>query len=185
MYQESVSIPLIIAGSDIAHGTCDTPVSLLDLSATIPAHFDVAFDCAGRDLREIAAEPVDPRALAAGAVQVNFASDAAGTFIEDRCVGEVVVSGEPPDVQASGACALQGPLAAFFGAGPHSVDIVGGPEGGQFVLDLAGNPFESDWTGDVEGPAVYGAFDGIAPIVSDLGTADVWFAGGFHVDATP
>ncbi|WP_137701962.1 sulfatase-like hydrolase/transferase [Marimonas lutisalis] len=78
LYQESVSIPLIMAGPDVAAGTCDTPVSLLDLSATIPAHFGVPFRGAGQPLPEIAAHPADPdRAIlseyhAVGAVSGAF-----------------------------------------------------------------------------------------------------------------
>ncbi|WP_273498780.1 sulfatase-like hydrolase/transferase [Lentibacter algarum] len=39
MYEESVAVPMIMAGPDVAQGVCDTPVSLLDLSATIVDHF--------------------------------------------------------------------------------------------------------------------------------------------------
>ncbi|WP_298859465.1 sulfatase-like hydrolase/transferase [uncultured Sulfitobacter sp.] len=60
LYQESVSVPLIMAGPDIAVGTCATPVDLLDISATIPAHFGLTFDCAGKPLTEIAAQAEDP-----------------------------------------------------------------------------------------------------------------------------
>ena len=59
-YEESVAIPLIMAGPDSQPGLCETPVSLLDLAATIPAHFDLSFDCDGRPLAEIAAAPDDP-----------------------------------------------------------------------------------------------------------------------------
>ena len=60
LYQESVAVPLIMAGPDVSAGTCDTPVSLIDLSATIPARFGVDFPCAGRPLTDIAADPADP-----------------------------------------------------------------------------------------------------------------------------
>lgn len=60
LYQESVAVPLIMAGPGIAQGTCDTPVSLLDVSATIPDHFGLTFDCAGKSLYRIASEPTDP-----------------------------------------------------------------------------------------------------------------------------
>ena len=60
LYQESVSVPMIMAGPGIQPGTCDTPVSLLDLSATIPAHFGLALECDGEPLQHIAAEPTDP-----------------------------------------------------------------------------------------------------------------------------
>lgn len=59
LYQESVSVPLIMAGPDVPTGRCDTPVSLLDLSAFIPAHFGLEFDCDGRPLLDIAAKPTD------------------------------------------------------------------------------------------------------------------------------
>lgn len=35
LYRESIDIPLIMAGPDVGHGVCVTPVSLLDLSVTI------------------------------------------------------------------------------------------------------------------------------------------------------
>lgn len=60
LYQESVSVPMIMAGPDIAPATCETPVSLLDVAATIPAHFGVAFHSDGRALTDIAAAPDDP-----------------------------------------------------------------------------------------------------------------------------
>ena len=44
LYQESVHIPMIMAGPDVPVGECKTPVSLLDLAYTIPDHFGVAFD---------------------------------------------------------------------------------------------------------------------------------------------
>jgi choline-sulfatase len=78
LYQESVSVPLIMAGPDVPTGTCDTPVSLLDVSATIPAHFGALFKGDGQDLKKIAAAPSDPnRAVfseyhAAGAVSGGF-----------------------------------------------------------------------------------------------------------------
>ncbi|MFC3612175.1 sulfatase-like hydrolase/transferase [Lutimaribacter marinistellae] len=59
LYQESVSVPLIMAGPEVPKGTCDTPVSLLDISATIPAQFDIAFEGDGRSLFDIASEPSD------------------------------------------------------------------------------------------------------------------------------
>ena len=78
LYQESVSVPMIMAGPGIAPGTCDTPVSLLDISATIPAHFGAAFSGDGRSLADIAQAPTDPdRPIlseyhAAGAVSGGF-----------------------------------------------------------------------------------------------------------------
>ncbi|MEC8127831.1 MAG: sulfatase-like hydrolase/transferase [Pseudomonadota bacterium] len=80
MYQESVAVPLLVSDPDLAPGTCDTPVSLLDLSATIPAHFgiDPLPEMAGRSLVEIAGEeddmerPVFSEYHAAGAVSGAF-----------------------------------------------------------------------------------------------------------------
>jgi len=74
LYQESVSIPMILAGPGIEPGVCHTPVSLLDLSVTIPAHFGQVFDGAGRSLFEIAgaapdlARPILSQYHAVGAV---------------------------------------------------------------------------------------------------------------------
>lgn len=61
MYRESVSIPLIADVKGIAKGRCDTPVSLLDLAETIPAHFGLDWDGdrTGRPLQDLAAEPTD------------------------------------------------------------------------------------------------------------------------------
>ena len=39
MYEESVAVPLLMAHPDLAPGTCATPVSLVDLAATIPDCF--------------------------------------------------------------------------------------------------------------------------------------------------
>ncbi len=79
-YQESVQIPMIMAGPDTQPGTCDTPVSLLDLSKTIATHFGADIDGAPgiRSLAKIAAEPADlERSVfseyhAAGAVSGGF-----------------------------------------------------------------------------------------------------------------
>jgi len=61
MYEESAAIPMIMAGPDVKTGTCDTPVSLLDVSTTIAAHFDTAIDAADgvASLPDIAAQPFD------------------------------------------------------------------------------------------------------------------------------
>ncbi len=80
-YEESAAVPMIAAGPGFAAGArCDTPVSLLDLSVSIPAQFDVPFAGAEgtRPLTEIAAAPPEPeRAVfseyhAAGAVSGGF-----------------------------------------------------------------------------------------------------------------
>ena len=78
LYQESVAIPMIMAGPDVAPGICETPVDLLDLSATIPAQFDQPFAGAGRPLPDIAkAAPDKDRVIlseyhAVGAVSGAF-----------------------------------------------------------------------------------------------------------------
>jgi choline-sulfatase len=59
LYQESVAVPLIMAGPGVPQGVCETPVTLLDLSAEIPAHFGLSFECSGRPLGDIAAEEDD------------------------------------------------------------------------------------------------------------------------------
>lgn len=58
-YQESVHVPMIMAGPDCPTGTCDTPVSLLDLSKTIATHFGSDIDGAEgtRPLLDIVANP--------------------------------------------------------------------------------------------------------------------------------
>jgi len=66
MYEESCAVPLIASGAGFTPGaTCDTPVSLLDLSATIARHFDThiesddkAGDPVGKDLAAIASQAV-------------------------------------------------------------------------------------------------------------------------------
>ena len=61
MYEESAAIPLIMAGPGIDAGTCETPVSLIDLSATIVDHFgETLAETPGRSLYDIAAETDDP-----------------------------------------------------------------------------------------------------------------------------
>lgn len=60
LYEESVAIPMIMAGPDTSATVCDTPVSLLDLAATIPAHFDTGFESAGTPLGAIAGQKTEP-----------------------------------------------------------------------------------------------------------------------------
>ena len=57
-YQESAAVPMIMAGPDIANAVCETPVSLLDISATIPRFFGLEPlpDMVGQDLTDIAQE---------------------------------------------------------------------------------------------------------------------------------
>ena len=59
-YEESVSIPMIMAGPDVPVGTCETAVDLLDVSAYIPHHFGLPFECEGEPLTEITKRGDDP-----------------------------------------------------------------------------------------------------------------------------
>ena len=61
MYEESVSVPMIMAGPNVKQGTCDTPVSLLDLSETIVDHFGANLDTKrpGTSLYDIIASDAD------------------------------------------------------------------------------------------------------------------------------
>lgn len=80
LYQESVAVPLVMTGPDVPVGTCETAVSLLDLSKTIADHFGAPLDCADgtRSLTDIAKSPDDPDRVvfseyhAAGAVSGAF-----------------------------------------------------------------------------------------------------------------
>ncbi|MEM1274487.1 MAG: sulfatase-like hydrolase/transferase [Pseudomonadota bacterium] len=80
LYQESTAIPMIVAGPDMPHGVCQTPVSLLDLSVTIAAHFGAQIDAAAgtAPLPRIAAAPKNPERVvfseyhAVGAVSGAF-----------------------------------------------------------------------------------------------------------------
>jgi choline-sulfatase len=64
LYRESVDVPLIMAGPDIGQGVCETPVSLIDLSTTIPHSMGldpalVLPNADGRSLLDIAAARVE------------------------------------------------------------------------------------------------------------------------------
>ena len=80
MYEESVAVPMILAGPDIPTGVCATPVSLLDLSLTIARHFgaDLAAAAGTRDLSSLIASAPEPERTifseyhAAGAVSGAF-----------------------------------------------------------------------------------------------------------------
>ena len=80
MYEESVAVPMIVAGPDIPTGVCGTPVSLLDLSLTIARHFgaDLAAAAGTRDLRSVITSAPEPDRIifseyhAAGAVSGAF-----------------------------------------------------------------------------------------------------------------
>ena len=62
LYEESVAVPLIMAGPDMARASCDTAVSLLDISATIPDLFGLPPDpdAPGSPLTKLCAGPADP-----------------------------------------------------------------------------------------------------------------------------
>ncbi|MFC6637688.1 sulfatase-like hydrolase/transferase [Sulfitobacter sp. JBTF-M27] len=80
MYEESAAVPIIMAGPDVPVGVCDSPVSLLDLSATIAKHFDAEIDTADgvTDLAVLIKRPTDKERVvfaeyhAAGAVSGAF-----------------------------------------------------------------------------------------------------------------
>lgn len=80
MYEESAAIPMIAAGPNIPHGECATPVSLLDLAASIPANFGlpISDEVNGTPIEVIAAHPYDDQRVvfseyhAAGAVTGAF-----------------------------------------------------------------------------------------------------------------
>ncbi len=81
LYEESVAVPLIACGPRFAPGdVCETPVSLLDVSATIAQHFGarLADGRPGQDLVRLAQTPAEPERIvlsqyhAAGAVSGAF-----------------------------------------------------------------------------------------------------------------
>jgi len=68
LYQESVGIPMLLAGPGVTPGVSRTPVDLLDLFPTILAGAGTALepyleDRPGRDLRDIAAASDDPERI--------------------------------------------------------------------------------------------------------------------------
>ncbi len=62
MYEESAAIPMIVAGPGIESTVCKTPVSLLDVSATIADHFGTTLsrESSAKPLNQIASAPYDP-----------------------------------------------------------------------------------------------------------------------------
>jgi len=80
MYEESAAVPMMMAHPDLSCAECHTPVSLIDVAATIPAHFGIKPSPAnrGRPLDVIAGEPQDMERVvfseyhAAGAVSAAF-----------------------------------------------------------------------------------------------------------------
>ena len=61
MYRESVNVPLIARMRDVKPGRCDTPVSLLDVSESIPRWFGLDWqgERPGQPLQDIAAKTDD------------------------------------------------------------------------------------------------------------------------------
>ena len=77
LYEESAAVPLIVRGMGLAPGQRDQPVSLLDLSASICAHFDTVLPgAAGLPLTDPASTAPDRPILsqyhAAGAVSGGY-----------------------------------------------------------------------------------------------------------------
>lgn len=62
MYQESVHVPLLMAGPDVAPSVCRTPVSLVDLSVTLTDHFGASFagERGAEPLSHLARQPDQP-----------------------------------------------------------------------------------------------------------------------------
>jgi choline-sulfatase len=115
---------MIMAGPDIPMGACDTPVSLLDLSATIPAHFGLDFGAEGRPLPAIHAEPAD---------------------LERPILSEYHAAGA-----VSGAFMLKKgrwKLNHYVGYPPELFDLEEDPEE---LVDLAGDPAYADTLHDMD-----------------------------------
>ena len=80
MYQESTHVPMIAAGPNYGVGTCETPVSLIDLSAEIAAHFGAPLEVSDgvKPLSQIVSDTPEPEREvfseyhAAGAVSAAF-----------------------------------------------------------------------------------------------------------------
>ncbi len=125
-YEESVAVPLIMAGPDVPSGTCDTPVSLLDLSRTVADHFGCEIDAAAgtESLASIAARPEE--------------TDRA-VFSEYHAVGSV----------SGGFMLRRGrwKLNYYVGFAPELFDLVADPEE---MTDLASDPGHSDILAELE-----------------------------------
>lgn len=81
MYEESVAVPLIMAGPGIREGVCSTPVSLIDLSSTIVDHFAATWseDRPGMPLCSIDASGHDPDRAAFS--EYHAAGSVSGAFM--------------------------------------------------------------------------------------------------------
>lgn len=127
LYQESVSIPMIMAGPDVPKGLCETPVSLLDLSRTIAHHFDTDIDASDgvRSLYGIADDNVDEDRI---------------VFSEYHAIGAV-----------SGAFMLRKgkwKLNHYVGFIPELFNLENDPEE---LTNLAANPYFASVLGDLMG----------------------------------
>ena len=119
-YEESAAIPLIIAGPEIEQGVCETPASLLDISATIPAYFGISpsEDMVGTDLRTLITDSPDKDRV---------------IFSEYHAVGAV-----------NGAFMLRKgryKLIYYVGFSPELFDLTDDPDE---IVNLADNPDFSD-----------------------------------------
>jgi hypothetical protein len=196
-YQFATAVPL--GPDDVLEYTCEWNNSSSNPEITgepVPTSFGERTDeemciffLLVRELGEaggpVVAEPVDPTSLPPGGFQVNFASDAAGTFAADACVGELEVSGEPPLVDGTGTCTFSSVFAGIFGPDPQPVSVSGDPTGGTLFVDLPDSPLETPWTATLSGTSVYATFDGTVVVSTGLGQAPVSFAGAFQIDAAP
>lgn len=77
LYEESVAVPLIMAGPNVPQGTCDVATSLLDVAATITDHFGADQTGTGTPLLDLIQSGDPERAVlseyhAAGAVSGAF-----------------------------------------------------------------------------------------------------------------
>ncbi|MXY34056.1 MAG: sulfatase-like hydrolase/transferase [Boseongicola sp. SB0664_bin_43] len=125
-YEESVAVPLIMAGPDMPRGTCDTPVSLLDLSRTVAEHFGCEIDAAAgtESLAAIAARPAETERA---------------VFSEYHAVGSV----------SGGFMLRRGrwKLNCYVGFEPELFDLEADPEE---LTDLAPDPGHSETLSELE-----------------------------------